>query len=99
MSVAPSKPLLLFFLMGLGAVEEIRYEKIKPRFDATTLDECKELRFHVPANSDYFTRCAGFSFARFISPSPPPCELFRSFYSHTHRSVSRPMCTWWWTVR
>ena len=97
MSVAPSKPLLLFFLMGLGAVEEIRYEKIKPRFDATTLDECKELRFHVPANSDYFTRCAGFSFARFISP-PRRASCFDPFI-HTHRSVSRPMCTWWWTVR
>jgi len=37
MSVAPLWPVDLFFL-GF-AVEEIRYEKIKPRFEATTLDE------------------------------------------------------------
>jgi hypothetical protein len=74
--------------MGLGAVEEIRYEKIKPRFDATTLDECKELRFHVPANSDYFTRCAGFSFARFIS-LPAVRVVLILLFTHTVQFLAR----------
>lgn len=37
-------------------VHDVRYEKIKPKFDAANLDDCKELRFHIPSNSDYFTR-------------------------------------------
>jgi hypothetical protein len=37
-------------------VQEVRYEKIPAQFDAATLDESKEIRFHIPANSDYFTR-------------------------------------------
>jgi hypothetical protein len=40
----------------LSLVTDIRYEKIKPKYDATLLDDCKELRFHIPGSSDYFTR-------------------------------------------
>jgi hypothetical protein len=37
-------------------VSEVKYEKIKPQFDTLGINECTELRFTVPASSDYFTR-------------------------------------------
>jgi hypothetical protein len=48
--------LLLFLLLLLLTVYEVQYEKIPATFDATTLNESKELRFSIPASSDFFTR-------------------------------------------
>jgi len=44
------------FFFSFCLVYETRYEKIKPKIDAAKLDDCKELRFHVPSRTDYFTR-------------------------------------------
>ena len=37
-------------------VSEVKYEKIKPTYDAQTVDASTEYRFNVPASTDYFTR-------------------------------------------
>jgi hypothetical protein len=46
----------VMFFFSFCLVYETRYEKIKPKIDAAKLDDCKELRFHVPSRTDYFTR-------------------------------------------
>lgn len=44
------------WLYRLSLVQEIRYERIKPTFDGNTLADAKDIHFHVPPNTDYFTR-------------------------------------------
>jgi hypothetical protein len=37
-------------------VSDIKYEKIPAILDGSNYDLSKEIRFNVPASSDYFTR-------------------------------------------